>query len=73
MSRVTSKGQVTIPKEVRERLGIRPGDEIEFEETDEGYVIKKEVEANRFEKWRGVAETDETVEERMRDLRGERE
>ncbi|MFC4447577.1 AbrB/MazE/SpoVT family DNA-binding domain-containing protein [Halorussus aquaticus] len=73
MSRVTSKGQVTIPKEVRERLGIRPGDEIEFEETDEGYVLKKEVEEDRFEKWRGAAETDETVEERMRDLRGERE
>lgn len=73
MSRVTSKGQVTIPKEVREQLGIRPGDEIEFEETDEGYVIRKEVEENRFEKWRGVAETDETVEERMTDLRGKRE
>ncbi len=27
---VTSKGQVTIPKKVRERLGLRPGDELEF-------------------------------------------
>ena len=29
--RVTSKGQVTIPLEVRRRLGIEPGSEVEFE------------------------------------------
>lgn len=28
--RVTSKGQVTIPQEVRNRLGIKPGTEVEF-------------------------------------------
>jgi antitoxin PrlF len=29
--RVTSKGQVTIPQTVRERLGIEPGSEVDFE------------------------------------------
>ena len=29
-SRVTAKGQTTIPKEIRERLGIRPGDRVAF-------------------------------------------
>jgi AbrB family looped-hinge helix DNA binding protein len=29
--RVTSKGQVTIPQAVRERLGIEPGSEVDFE------------------------------------------
>jgi AbrB family looped-hinge helix DNA binding protein len=29
--RVTSKGQVTIPKDVRKRLGITPGSEVDFE------------------------------------------
>lgn len=72
MGRVTSKGQVTIPKEVRERLGIQPGDEVTFEETGEGFVIRKRVSEDRFERWRGVADADETVEERMRDLRGNR-
>ncbi|ODT07503.1 MAG: sporulation regulator [Mesorhizobium sp. SCN 65-20] len=28
--RVTTKGQVTIPKEIRDRLGIEPGSEVEF-------------------------------------------
>lgn len=28
--RVTSKGQVTIPQEVRDRLGIKPGTDVEF-------------------------------------------
>lgn len=72
MSRVTKKGQVTIPKSVRDELGIRPGDDIEFVATKEGYRIEKNVEENPFEKWRGVADTDESVEEKMTELRGER-
>jgi AbrB family looped-hinge helix DNA binding protein len=32
--RVTSKGQVTIPKAIRDRAGIRPGMEVEFELSD---------------------------------------
>lgn len=41
-----------------------------FEDTDEEYLIRKGIEADRFEKWRGVVETDESAEERMADLRG---
>ena len=37
---VTKKYQVTIPKEVREALGIKAGDEVVFVRTREGYVIK---------------------------------
>lgn len=73
MSRVTEKGQVTIPKEIREKLGIQPGDEVVFEETDVGYVVRKEVDESTFEKWRGIAETDERVPERMERLRGRRD
>ena len=72
MSKVTEKGQVTIPKVIREELGIQPGDEVTFEKTEDGYVVRKEIDESRFEKWRGIAETDETIEERMRTLRGER-
>ncbi len=34
--RVTSKGQVTIPQEIRRRLGIEPGSEVQFEVEDDG-------------------------------------
>lgn len=35
-AKLTSKGQVTIPVEVRETLGLEAGDRIEFVEVDEG-------------------------------------
>jgi antitoxin PrlF len=53
VSKITSKGQVTIPKDVRERLDLRPGDEMEFVEDAEGYRIQKQVLASPFKKYRG--------------------
>ncbi len=44
---VTSKGQVTIPKPVRERLGIRPGSAVAFEMTEGGEVVLRRVAAGR--------------------------
>jgi AbrB family looped-hinge helix DNA binding protein len=33
---LTSKGQITLPKVVRERLGVEAGDKVEFVETEPG-------------------------------------
>ena len=33
---LTSKGQITLPKAVRERLGVEAGDKVEFVETEPG-------------------------------------
>ena len=52
-TKITSKGQVTIPKDVRERLGLRPGDEIEFVDDREGFRVQKRVAASPFRKYRG--------------------
>jgi len=41
MSAVTKKYQVTIPKKVREELGIERGDKIAFVKTEDGYKIVK--------------------------------
>ena len=38
MTTLTSKGQVTIPKPVRERLGVKPGDDVTFDMTADGQV-----------------------------------
>lgn len=37
-STVTSKGQITIPKVVRERLNLEPGDKVYFAVEDDGSV-----------------------------------
>lgn len=38
-SRITSKGQTTIPAEIRERLGLQTGDRIAFIEMEQGYLL----------------------------------
>lgn len=38
-AKITSKGQMTIPVEIRERLGLQTGDKIAFIEVDEGFLI----------------------------------
>jgi AbrB family looped-hinge helix DNA binding protein len=59
MSALTVKGQVTIPKPVRDRLGLKPGDEVAFEPgPDGGVMIRKargKAKASRFERLRGRA------------------
>ncbi|ERJ04754.1 Transcriptional regulator AbrB family protein [Halorhabdus tiamatea SARL4B] len=76
MPRVTTKGQVTIPKKIREALGIEPGDEVSFEQTESGYKLRKEEPTTAegddpFQKYRGSADSSETMPDRMRRLRGE--
>lgn len=39
--RVTEKGQVTIPKDIRDRLGITPGSDVEFVLAEEGVMLVK--------------------------------
>ena len=40
-STITSKGQITVPKRVRESLGIREGDMLIFELANDRAVIRK--------------------------------
>ena len=38
-SRITSKGQITLPKAVREALGVEAGDRVSFRIGDDGVVV----------------------------------
>lgn len=40
-TRVTQKGQVTIPKELREEFGLEAGDELRWEAGEDGIVVRK--------------------------------
>jgi len=68
-ARLTSKGQITVPKKVRDRLGVREGEEIYFCEEDGVFHIKRTVERSPFDKWAGFLKraegerTDEIIEE----------
>ena len=41
LAKVLPKGQITIPKKIRERLGIKEGDIISMEEVEEGVLLRK--------------------------------
>ncbi len=51
--KITSKGQVTIPKEIRDKLGILPGEGLAFEEKNGTFFIKKSLKESPFDKWVG--------------------
>jgi AbrB family looped-hinge helix DNA binding protein len=40
-TRVTRKGQVTIPKELRDEFGLEEGDELRWKKTEDGIQIRK--------------------------------
>ena len=55
--RVTEKGQVTIPKEIRDHLGIKPGSEVSFIAANDGALLVKadgsadDVHRRKFGEW----------------------
>ena len=72
--RVTTKGQVTIPQPIREKLGIVASSEVDFvEEKGKVYIVKKNgsvPRGNVFRKLRGIASVKMSTEEIMSLTRG---
>jgi antitoxin PrlF len=73
--RVTEKGQVTIPKQLRDELGIDAGTEVEFERRDDTIVVRKAssqpTRGERLvERLRGRGDVDMTTDEIMALTRG---
>jgi len=67
--RVTTKGQVTIPQHIREKLGITPSTEVDFvEKGGRVFLVKKQgrkIATRKFKKLRGVATVKMTTDEIM--------
>jgi AbrB family looped-hinge helix DNA binding protein len=66
--RVTTKGQVTIPRNIREVLGITPETNIEFiEDNGKFYIVKVDGPkiTGKYKKFRGIATANMSTDEIM--------
>jgi antitoxin PrlF len=75
-AKVTSKGQVTIPREVRRRLGVSAGDRLQFEEDGDGMRVTTVRKESPFAKYRGIGTPGigkgrKGIQKWLRELRGE--
>jgi antitoxin PrlF len=68
---VSEKGQVTIPKALRERLGIRPGEELDFDEEEGRLVARKLSPRDPVDAVYGILELGLPVDELIDEMRGE--
>ena len=67
---IGERGQVTIPKRLRERLGLRSGDAVEFRELDDGIQLLKASGDDRFDRLFGKYTMDVSTEEFIEASRG---
>lgn len=69
-SKVSEKGQITIPRAIRAKLGLRPGSVIEFE-ADRGRLIgRKSTSRDVVDEIYGSMTMDEPVDEYIERIRG---
>lgn len=75
-ARITSKGQITIPRDIRRALGVRPGDRLLFESDGTQVHVRPLRAKSPFEKYRGIgnpglASGRKAVRDWVRRLRGQ--
>lgn len=68
---VSEKGQVTIPKRLRDRLGIRPGEVLDFSEQNGRLVAVKSERQDPVAELYGTLRLDAGTDEWIAQLRGE--
>lgn len=70
-AKITAKGQLTLPKDLRTKLGLKIGNYMQIRETSEGYVLEKEQDEDRFHKYVGRLKSERDSDEIVKELRGE--
>jgi len=75
-ARITSKGQITVPREVRRALGVRSGDQLLFESDEEGVRVRPVRSRSAFSKYRGIGNPEipsgrKSIRQWLRGLRGQ--
>jgi AbrB family looped-hinge helix DNA binding protein len=69
-TKVTDKGQITVPKALRERLGIRPGDRLDVREEEGRLIIVKAPLEDPVASVYGILDIGGDTEAAIRALRG---
>ena len=71
-AKLTSKGQVTVPKPCRDKLGLKTGTVLDFEAVDGVLIARKVQPEDLFHKWRGRGKlpVGKNVDEYLRMVRG---
>ena len=67
---VSEKGQITIPKRLRDHLGLRPGTVLDFEESGGRLVGRKLVPADHLDKLLGILDLPGGADAFVRETRG---
>ncbi len=72
MPRITSKGQITIPQEIRDKFGFQPGINVDIITEDNRAFIVKNTGKNPFMEWlgRGEQRTKEDIDNFIDNFRG---
>jgi AbrB family looped-hinge helix DNA binding protein len=75
-ARITSKGQITVPQDIRRTLCVRPGDRLLFESDSRGVRIRPLRAKSPLEKYRGIGNPGipsgrKAVRHRLPQLRGQ--
>ena len=75
-AKLTSKGQITVPREVRRLLGVRTGDRLLFESDGKSVRVRPVRNRSTFAKYRGIGNPGigsgkKSINRWLRDLRGE--
>jgi len=73
---ITSKGQITVPREIRRVLGVRSGDKLLFESDGKGIRVRPVRSKSAFSKYRGIgnpriASGRKSIAKWVRGMRGE--
>lgn len=67
---LSEKGQVTIPKRLRDRLGLRPGQVLEFDEAGGTLIARKAEGGDALDRVYGIIDLDEATDTFIDALRG---
>jgi AbrB family looped-hinge helix DNA binding protein len=75
-AKITSKGQITVPREVRQKLGVKAGDGLLFEHDGKGYRVVPVHIKSAFAKYRGIGNPGigsgrKNINRWLREMRGE--